>query len=361
MSLDILLQSLPPAQRKHLDPAGPKPARMMAAKGLVPLPPREMVIVLSGLALDADEKLAQSALQSLEKLPDKLVAPVLSGDLPVPTLAVLTKAFVSREALLEQLVLNRTTPDDALAFISPSVSAHIIEIMAGNQERCMRSEALVRGISTNPNVLKSSLDRLFDFLVRAGVIYGDMPQFGDAVARLSVKDIEQVSKNVPLPPEVAELVGGDLDDEEVLDDDQATERVPLVKLIAGLSVEQRVALALRGNKSARTILLRDSNRVVATAAIRSPRVTEQEIVAAAQSRSINEEVIRVICHSKEMTRPYGVKMALVNNPKTPLPVAMRYLPLLRGTDLKAVSKSKNVSSALANQARRLIEAKRGKK
>ena len=71
-----------------------------------------------------------------------------------------------------------------------------------------------------------------------------------------------------------------------------------------------------------------------------------------------DEVVRVIASSKEMTRSYGVKTALVNNPKTPLQVAMRFLTLLRHNDVRAVAKSKNVSSALANQARRLVATKK---
>jgi hypothetical protein len=116
---------------------------------------------------------------------------------------------------------------------------------------------------------------------------------------------------------------------------------------------------LRGNREARTLLVRDPNRVVAAAAIRSPRLTEQEIVSAAQSRSVCDEVIRIISNTREMMRPYGVKLALVNNPKTQAQTAMHILTLLRASDLKTVAKSKNVSAAVANHAKRLVLAKGG--
>ena len=122
---------------------------------------------------------------------------------------------------------------------------------------------------------------------------------------------------------------------------------------------QKVALALKGNREARTILIRDSNRLVAGATIRSPRITEPEVVAAAQSRSVSDDVIRAIASSKEMLRSYGVKFALVNNPKTPVPIAMRLLTLLRSSDIKAVSKSRNVSTAVSRQAKRLLTQKGG--
>ena len=60
-----LMGTLPDAHKKHLDPASPLPMRMMAAKGMAPLPPKEMVIVTAGLAIDASESLAADWLRYL--------------------------------------------------------------------------------------------------------------------------------------------------------------------------------------------------------------------------------------------------------------------------------------------------------
>jgi hypothetical protein len=380
-----ILASLPQALHKHLDPAGPMPPRMMAAKGLAPLPPKDMVPVLCGLSLDADEALAAAAGATLQKLPDKILQAALDADLPPPVLGVLATALGSREELLEKIVVNRKTPDAALAQVAPTAPAKIIEILAENQERCLRSEVLVRGIRQNPAILRSSVDRLFDFLVRSGVVYDDMPEFAESLSRLSPTEVQAAAESVVLPDAVAALVdtGGaappdgvtELEGVEVVPLDAAEtaegageaegvgeaeanpERIPMLKLINSLNAAQKVALALKGNKEARAILLRESNRVIAVAAIKNPRITEQEIQAAAKSRSINDEVVRIICNSRDMTRSYGVKLALVYNPKTPLPVAMRFLGVLRGSDLKAVAKSKSIPSALANQAKKMLQSK----
>jgi hypothetical protein len=130
------------------------------------------------------------------------------------------------------------------------------------------------------------------------------------------------------------------------------------QLVSTLNISQKVALALKGNKEVRTLLVRDSNRVVAGAAIRSPRITEEEVSKAASNRSVSDEVIRVIAQSKDLCRSYSVKLALVGNPKTPIPVAMRFLSLLRESDIKGIAKSKNVSSAVAAQAKRLMATKK---
>lgn len=370
MSVEALRASLPAAQQKHLDPAAPAPARMMAAKGLLPLAPREMVIVLCGLSLDGAPDIASSSSSSLGELPEKVLAAALAAGLPPAALAALAPLLVRREALCEQLLLTRETPDDAVAAVAPAVSERLAEIIAGNQERCVRSPAIVRAIRQNPHLLRSSLDRLFDFLVRSGVIDDDVPEFAEALARLSPAQMQEAAARVVLPADLADSLEEGPEDAAraaaaaaALEskDHEAKERVPLLKLIASLKMSQRVALAVKGNKEARSILIRDMNRVVASAAVRNPRITEQEVASAAQSRSVCDEVIRIIAGSKELSRHYGVKVALVNNPKTPLPAAMRFLTLLRESDVRAVAKSRNVSAAVANQARRLLAAKQGGK
>jgi hypothetical protein len=357
-----LVHSLPEAHRKHLDPGAPTPMRIMAAKGMAPLPPREMVIVLAGLALDGDPKLAEVAKQTLHKLPDKIVVTALAGGVPAAGLSVLATSMVGRDEILERLALDKELPDAAATQIALTCSERVAEIISNNQERCLRSEPLVRALAQNPQLLRSSKDRVFDFLVRAGVIFDGMPEFGDALARLSPTEVHAAVAKVELPPELAHLLADDSDPSradtvaEALESglEEAKERVPMLKLITGLSAAQKVALAIKGNKEARAILVRDSNRIVSGAAIRNPRITEQEIVTAAQSRSVSDEVIRIIAGSKDLTRAYGVKLALVNNPKTPLPTAMQMLTLLRASDLKNVAKSRNVSSAVANQAKRML-------
>ena len=100
--------------------------------------------------------------------------------------------------------------------------------------------------------------------------------------------------------------------------------------------------------------------MVAAAAVRNPRLSEAEVLSAAQNRSLCDEVIRIIANNREMVRPYTVKLALVYNPKTPLAVAMRFLNLLRGADVRMVAKSKGVPQALAKQAQRLASKKKGR-
>lgn len=379
-----IVAALPEAQRKLLDVSG-GPARMMAARGLAPLPPREMLMVLAGLTFDADEQLSAAAKQSLAKLPDKIYLTALAGSLPPVVMLPLAQALAGRDAPLERIVLSRDTPDEVVAGVATNASEHLAEIIANDQERLLRSRPVVQALRANTSLLRSSLARVFDFLVRSGVVHDDMSETTDALARLSSDDFQKVADNVELPPELeafvetappvaqtaaetAHAAKADEAEAEKLDEaldgslsqEEKEKRIPILKLVAKLNIAQKVALALKGNKEARSLLVRDSNRLVAVAAIRSPRITDSEAQAVAKSRTVHDDVIRHIATSKELSRSYGVKLALAGNPKTPLAMAMKLLPLLRDADVKIMAKSKNVPAAIATQARRMVQSRSDK-
>ena len=365
MSLTDILKELSPAQQKHLDPKSPAPMRTMAAKGLAPASPRDMVLLLCGFYYDSDSKFSSLATQAMMRLPEGILLPALSAELPPAALYALASLLDGRDSVLERVVVNRKTPDDALVEIAPTCSAGIVELLAEDQERCLRSKKLVDAIRRNPNLGNAQRERLFDFLVRAGgrTLFQEMPEFRDACMRLGQEVPSSPAGSGESPDLKGNTLGTLLESEEFSPSDsfaenEQGERTSVLKLVSTLTPGQKVALATKGNKEARKILIRDRNKAVAAAALQNPRITEQEIVAAAQSKAISEEVVRLIAENPEYIAVYSIKLALVNNPKTPLGVAMRLLPYLRQPDIKNVSTSRGIPSALVNQAKRLLKQRR---
>ncbi|MBI5249760.1 MAG: DUF4388 domain-containing protein, partial [Desulfomonile tiedjei] len=133
----------------------------------------------------------------------------------------------------------------------------------------------------------------------------------------------------------------------------------LYNKVLNMGVAEKIKLALMGNKEARDILVRDSNRMVAVAVVKSPKIQESEIESISKSRQVSEEVLRHIAATKEWVKSYSIKLNLVSNSKTPIPIAMRFLVQIREPDLRRLAKSKNVSAAVATHARRLLDAKGG--
>lgn len=151
------------------------------------------------------------------------------------------------------------------------------------------------------------------------------------------------------------------DDEFVdpnIDDDDDAVRLSLQRQLSTMSMADKIKLAYKGNKSARDILVRDPNKIIGVAVVKSGRITETEVMAIAMNRSINEEVIRALTENREYLRKYPVKLALANNPKTPIPTAMGLLNSLHVNDLKKLANNRNVGSAVFMQANKLYRARK---
>ncbi len=130
--------------------------------------------------------------------------------------------------------------------------------------------------------------------------------------------------------------------------------------ILQMGVGDKIKLALFGNKEARDILIRDPNKIVALSVIKSPKIIDAEVESISKSRHVCEDVLRHIAGTKEWIRSYSIKMNLVTNAKTPIPIAMKILGQIREPDLRKLAKNKNVSQVIATHARRLAEAKSSK-
>ena len=139
--------------------------------------------------------------------------------------------------------------------------------------------------------------------------------------------------------------------------DDEVDEANLYKAIQSMSVMKKVKLARMGGKDARTLLLRDRNKVVCTAVIMSPKITETEIIAISQNRSAPEDVLRLIANNRDWTKAYKVKLALTQNPKTPQGAALRFLNYLQDRDLRSLMKSRDVPSVIAIQSRKMLEKK----
>ena len=90
---------------------------------------------------------------------------------------------------------------------------------------------------------------------------------------------------------------------------------------------------MKGDREARSILIRDSNRVVATAVINNPRITDQEVENIAAMRTVADEVLRLIAANRAWARSYSIIHNLVRNPRTPIPTVISTLPRIRTKDL----------------------------
>jgi len=96
-----------------------------------------------------------------------------------------------------------------------------------------------------------------------------------------------------------------------------------------MTVGTKIRMALTGNKEARVLLLRDNNKVVHLACIKNPRITEGEVQWVAAQRHYDSELLRHIARNREWMKNYQIRLALIKNPKTPIPVATPLVKTLK--------------------------------
>jgi hypothetical protein len=361
---------LPDGARKIL--AGPPPLKLMAARGLAPLKPVELASVLYQLAIDpGDPGLQAAAQKSGAELPEKILAAALADPaLDARVLDFFAARALGSPALLEALLLNRAVADATVLELTPKLGEKELELVAVNEQRLLREPAIVGALYMNKKARMSTVDRAVELAVRNGLKVPGIPLWDDVVAavlgaaapRKSAAEVDATFARIAAANLLEEKpVEGiaPTDDLEVVtqnDDRKAAEDASELP-IHELSISQKIRLATLGNATARNVLIRDPIKVVAVAAINSPGVTDNEVIKYSANRTLADDVIRTIANTKEWQKIYQVKVNLVNNAKCPLPVSMRLLPFLHERDLRNVSRSKSIPSALVAQARKLLSAK----
>lgn len=352
---------IPPAIQQYLKPDAPKDLKLLVAKGVIPMPPLISATVLTFLVEDADQEIQAAATQTLKEMPETVLESLLKEPAHPKTLDFFARERINAEHLLEAVLLNPNTGDETFIFLAVKVPERLTTIIIHNQVRLLRTPAIAEAVKKNPNALKSSIDTMVSFLRMKGILLeGESPE-------LSPGEIAQILQTPG--PEAA--VGGAAEEAvaagfspELLEEFEEEEEVKeekkktLLHEIAGMDVGKRIKLALLGNKEARMVLIKDSNKIVATSVVKSPKITDSEVVAISNMRTVYDEIIRIISQTPEWTRHYSVQAALANNPKTPFPIALKFTRMLNTADLQKLSKNKNVPSQLSKIAKDLYIQKR---
>jgi hypothetical protein len=128
--------------------------------------------------------------------------------------------------------------------------------------------------------------------------------------------------------------------------------------IQKMTVAEKIQLALKGGREARTLLIKDPNKLVARNVLASPKVTDQEIELFAQSKNVSDEVLRVIAANANWVRNYNVVLSLASNPRTPLGITLGLVNRLKTRDLGVLSKNRSVPDALRSAAAKLLKTRK---
>jgi hypothetical protein len=378
-SVDELSEPL----KKALGPGAPAAIKLMAARGLAPLGPRDLATALFQLSLEVEPALAEVARKTAQSLPDKVLQAALGEALDGRVLDFFARHVVTRPQFVELIVYNRNTADETFAFFASRCGERELEMIAAAEERCLRHPAIVEALYFNDQARQSTVDRLIELCVRNDVMIDRIPAFKEAAAALQLgaaapslaeqeaeddlfraavdagKD-EVVGVDASTADEAVARIIGEKEEgaeAEAAPEEEGDPRRMSIEKIRDLKLSTKIRLATVGTAFHRAVLIRDSNKQVAIAAIKSPGISDMEVVRYSANRALNEDVIRYIANQREFLKNYQVKLNLVGNPKCPLATSLRLLSYLREADLKAISRSKSVSATLAGMAKKLLQQK----
>lgn len=269
----------------------PSILRRKAVRGDLPLPSREKIEILLRLTLDKSEEISRKAAHTLQ---------------------------------------NCDIAEVGRALADPSTPAPVFQLLAcGAGSRLL--ESVLGSSSLDPGLRDRIRNRLAtETAQRSGSATG---QNGGSVSESFSDETTQFE--------------GKQEAEE-------NDRLSVAQKLGRLNPAERVKRALAGTQEERAILIRDSNKLVARTVLQSPKLTDSEIESFASSKTVTEEVLRLIAATRSFTKRYGVIRALVSNPRVPIDVSLPLVGRLNARDLKSLAINRNVPGVLRTAAAKCL-------
>ena len=290
--------------------------------------------------------------------------------------------------------------DEAVASLAASTSdGSLLDLIANNQQRLIRFPQIIDAILANSDRTQEAERRAREtkreffekergaqqiaeeLRARGNIAAAEFFESADLGGRLSVEDAWLIAEHIEvsdadldtswLPSERFEELRTETPEERAANfkrvieferielGEVPAERVSLIRRIMFMNARDRMKMAMKGDREARSILIRDSNRVVATAVIQNPRIADGEVENIAAMRTVADEVLRLIARNRNWARSYAIIHNLVRNPRTPIPTVINTLLRIRSKDLKNLAQNRNVPEATRRQALRLFQARSG--
>ena len=247
-----------------------------------------------------------------------------------------------RTPLMEMFRRGEATPDVRLLAARGELAPRAHEQLAllallvddEDAEVAAAAEATLTAIPAGP---------LAAFLARSEVS-AELRAFFSARG-IALDDVTPAADDAPLVDVAAPVA-----EETARDDEQKS----TLQQISAMNVSQRMTLAMKGSREARAILIRDPNKLVSSAVLSSPKLTETEVEGIAKMANVSEEVLRIISMNRGWMKNYPVVLGLAKNPKTPVAVSMNLLSRLNERDLRQISTDRNVPDVLRVTARKKL-------
>jgi hypothetical protein len=330
---------------------GNRQLQVLAASGFLPLAPEDLIPLQVQFARGGDPELAGKASEALRQVDVRVAAPFLERQANEDVLAFFA-GQASHPRLLETILRRRDVPRRLLVDLARRLPPDLQEVLVLRQDAIVEEPAILQALEENPDLSIYVQRRIAEY--REHLLPKDRPAGRPALPSEPVPglpagmpDLDEAALAAAVAAVRQLPAEGEIEEKTGLSEGQ----------IRMLSVPARLKLARGAPRNLRTILLRDTNPQVACAALLFNNLTDQEIEQTASSRSVMEEVLEAIAKKREWVGRYPVMKALIQNPRTPLVIALKYLPRLSVRDMRDLARDRNVPDAVRSTALRLYRIK----
>jgi hypothetical protein len=321
--------------------SGNRQLQLLAADGVLPLPPEDLIPLQVELARGTDPQVAERAKDNLLKADPRILRPFLERSAREPVLAFFAEE-ARNPALLEAILRRRDVPRRILAWLARRIPPDLQELLLLRQDAIVEEPAILQALEENPQVSNYSQRRIAEYREHLLPRQRSAAPASQEPLEMDDEELEEVIATVRELP-----ASGEIEEKTGLSEGQ----------IRLLPIPARLKLSRGAPRSLRSVLLRDTNAQVAVSVVVNNNLSEQEIEQTAASRAVVEEVLEAISRRREWVNKYTVAKALVWNPRTPLPTALRLVSRLAVRDLRDLGRDRNVPDAVRSTALRLYRIK----
>lgn len=328
------------------------------ARGFLPLEQKDLITVLAWLAATGDAEVADLARTSLAEVPPRAHFEYASDErLPADWL-IRFLGLAANPLVLEALIRNRSLPDDAVVELARTAEPRVQDVIVINQARILRAPAILDALLANPalsaDARRRAMETHEEFFVKKARLADEVvdeereEELVDAPLE-AIADLLERAESSP-EPEAAPL--------PLLESEKNDSRSRAVwARLQFMSVSEKVQLAYRGDRTVRMFLIRERNKLICTAVMRNPRMTDQEVENIAGMRNVEDEVLRLISMRRDWMAKYNIMLTLVRNPKCPLGVVLPFVNRLTLRDLKGLKDDKGVQQVVREMAKKAYLAR----
>ena len=328
---------------------GNRQLTLLAARGLLPLLPAELVDLQVRLAAGADEEVAGLARESLTTLEPRVLVPVLAQDASAEVMRWFGATSGKRE-VIEALLRRRDVPQDVMMALAPRLPADLQEILLLRQDRITAAPELLEALEANPQLTAYARRRILEY--RAHLLPGAVS------APVGPTPAAPAEEDEPDEAEVAAAIARAREEPVAAEAGEVEEQTGLTEAqIRQLPVPIRLKLARGAPKTLRQFLVRDNSPLVALTVVQVNPLVDQEVEQYAKMRNVVAEVLEYLGKHRTWSNKYPVALSLVNNPRTPLSVSLALLSRIAVRDLRNIGRDRNLPEAVRSSAIRLYRVK----